>query len=151
MNICDNQTNPQDTHDYRQVLIKQAERMLDQCGYVVLSTVNEYGFPRPVAIDVLRHDGISVLWMTTYLSSEKVKHIRKNAKAGICYVHDDNSVAMTGTVKILTDKDIRHDLWKDFMVHYFPKGPDDPDYCILRFESAEATLWIDCKFEHITL
>ena len=151
MNICDNQTNPQDTHDNRQVLIKQAERMLDQCGYVVLSTVNEYGFPRPVAIDVLRHDGISVLWMTTYLSSEKVKHIRKNAKAGICYVDNDNSVTMTGAVKILTDREIRHDLWKDFMVHYFPNGPDDPDYCILRFETAEAKLWIDCKFERITL
>lgn len=58
---------------------------------------------------------------------------------------------MTGTVKILTDKEIRHDLWKDFMVYYFQKGPDDPDYCILRFESAEAKLWIDRKFEHIKL
>ena len=151
MNNNDNQTNPQDTHDDRQFLIKQAERMLDQCGYVVLSTVNEYGFPRPVAIDVLRHDGISVLWMTTYLSSEKIMHIRKNPKAGICYVHNDNSVTMTGAVKILTDREIRHDLWKDFMVHYFPNGPDDPDYCILRFETAEAKLWIDCKFERITL
>lgn len=140
-----------DTPDDGQFFIKQAERMLDKCGYVVLSTVNEYGFPRPVAIDVLRHEGISVLWMTTFLSSEKVKHIRKNAKAGICYVHDDNSVAMTGIVKILTGREIRHDLWKDFMVHYFPKGPDDPDYCILRFDTAEAKLWIDCKFEHITL
>ena len=91
MNNNDNQTNPQDTHDDRQFLIKQAERMLDQCGYVVLSTVNEYGFPRPVAIDVLRHDGISVLWMTTYLSSEKIMHIRKNPKAGICYGMDSKA------------------------------------------------------------
>ncbi len=82
MNDCDNQTNPQGTHDDRQFLIKQAEQTLDQCGYVILNTVNEYGFPRPVAIDVLHHDGISVLWMTTYLSSEEVKHIRKNAKRG---------------------------------------------------------------------
>lgn len=73
-----------DTLDDRQFFIKQAERMLDKCGYVILSTVNEYGFPRPVAIDVLRHEGISVIWMTTFLSSEKVKHIRKNAKAGTC-------------------------------------------------------------------
>ncbi len=41
---------------------------------------NGFSPPRPVAIDVLRHEGISVLWMTTFLSSEKVKHIRKNAK-----------------------------------------------------------------------
>ena len=43
--------------------------------------IDRNGFPpRPVAIDVLQHDGIATLWMTTFLSSEKVKHIRKNAK-----------------------------------------------------------------------
>ena len=109
------------------------------------------GFPRPVAIDVLRHDGIATLWMTTSLSSEKVKHLRKEPKAGICYVHEADSVTLTGTAEIIDDMETRHAFWKDFMAHYFPKGPDDPDYCILRFEAAEATLWIDRKFEHITL
>ena len=104
-----------------------------------------------MAIDVLRHDGIATLWMTTLLSSEKVKHLRKEPKAGICYVHEADSVTLTGTAEIIDDMENRHAFWKDFMVHYFPKGPDDPDYCILRFEAAEATLWIDCKFEHITL
>ena len=94
--------------------------------------IDRNGFPpRPVAIDVLRHDGIATLWMTTLLSSEKVKHLRKEPKAGICYV--------------------AHKKKCESMKHYFPKGPDDPDYCILRFEAAEATLWIDRKFEHITL
>ena len=39
--------------------------------------IDRNGFPppRPVAIDVLQHDGIATLWMTTFLSSEKVKHI----------------------------------------------------------------------------
>ena len=110
------------------------------------------GFPpRPVAIDVLRHDGIATLWMTTSLSSEKVKHLRKEPKAGICYVHETDSVTLTGTAEIIYDMETRHAFWKDFMAHYFPEGPDDPDYCILRFEAAEATLWIDRKFEHITL
>lgn len=60
---------------------KQAEWVLEQCGYIILSTVSENGYPRPVAIDILRHTGISILWMTTGLSTEKVKHIRQNTKS----------------------------------------------------------------------
>ena len=97
---------------------QQASWILTQCGYVTLSTVDGNGYPRPVAIDVLRHDGIAALWMTTSLSSEKVKHLRSNP----------------------------HAFWRDYMSHYFPQGPDDPEYCILCFHSRKATLWIDRKF-----
>lgn len=49
-------------------------------------------FPRPVAIVVLRHDGIATLWMTTSLSSEKVKHLRQNPKEGIILFLKENIV-----------------------------------------------------------
>ena len=82
--------------------VQQAAWILDRCGYVILSTIDGNGFPRPVAIDVLRHDGIATLWMTTSLSSEKVKHLRKEPKAGICYVHEADSVTLTGTAEIIS-------------------------------------------------
>ena len=131
--------------------VQQAAWILDRCGYVILSTIDGNGFPRPVAIDVLRHDGIATLWMTTSLSSEKVKHLRKEPKAGICYGHEADSVTLTGTAEIISDMETRHAFWKDFMKHYFPEGPDDPDYCILCFHAEEATFWIDRKFKHIVL
>ena len=131
--------------------VQQAAWILDQCGYVTLSTIDENGFPRPVAIDVLRHDGIATLWMTTSLSSEKVKHLRREPKAGICYVHEADSVTLTGTAEIIADMETRHAFWKDFMKHYFPGGPDDPDYCILCFHAEEAIFWIDRKFKRIVL
>ena len=87
--------------------VQQAAWILDRCGYVILSTIDGNGFPRPVAIDVLRHDGIATLWMTTSLSSEKVKHLRKEPKAGICYVHEADSVTLTGTAEIISDMETR--------------------------------------------
>lgn len=80
---------------------QQAEWVLEQCGYIILSTVSKNGYPRPVAIDLLRHTGISTLWMTTALSTEKVKHIRQNSKAGVCFVHEADSVTLTGKIEIL--------------------------------------------------
>ena len=52
---------------------QQAEWVLEQCGYITLSTISENGYPRPVAIDLLHHTDISTLWMTTALSTEKIK------------------------------------------------------------------------------
>ena len=109
---------------------KQAEWVLEQCGYIILSTVSENGYPRPVAIDILRHTGISILWMTTGLSTE---------------------ITLTGKVEIQTDAETRQNFWQDYMLHYFPLGINDPDYCILCFHTEEATLWIDRKFERIVL
>lgn len=125
---------------------QQASWILTQCGYVTLSTVDGNGYLRPVAIDVLRHNGIAALWMTTSLSSEKVKHLRSNPKAGISFVHEADSVTLTGTAEVITDKKTRYAFWRDYMGHYFPQGPDDPEYCILCFHSRKATLWIDRKF-----
>ena len=53
--------------------------------------------------------------------------------------------------EIIADMETRHVFWKDFMKHYFPEGPDDPDYCILCFHAEEATFCIDRKFKHIVL
>ena len=93
---------------------QQAEWVLEQCGYIILSTISENGYPRPVAIDLLRH-------------------------------------TLTGTIEILTDAETRQTFWQDYMLHYFPQGVNDPDYCILCFHTEEAVLWIDRKFERIVL
>ena len=107
---------------------QQAEWVLEQCGYIT-----------------------STLWMTTALSTEKVKHIRQNSKAGVCFVHEADSVTLTGKIEILTDAETRQTFWQDYMLHYFPQGVNDPDYCILCFHTEEAVLWIDRKFERIVL
>ena len=130
---------------------QQAEWVLEQCGYITLSTISENGYPRPVAIDLLRHTDISTLWMTTALSTEKVKHICLNSIVGFCFVLEADCVSLSGKIEILTDAETRQTFWQDYMLHYFPQGVNDPDYCILCFHTEEAVLWIDRKFERIVL
>lgn len=60
--------------------LSQASWILDRCGYVTLATIDENGFPRPVAVDVLKHDGINEIWFTTTLSSRKANHLKKNPR-----------------------------------------------------------------------
>ena len=47
-------------------------------------------------------------------SSEKVKHLLNNKKAGISFGRK---------AEIITDKDRLRQVWKDFLIHCYPGGP----------------------------
>lgn len=121
----------------------QVSWILDHAGYVTLSTIDEEGFPRPVAIDVIAHDGAKAIWMTTFRDSAKARHIMKDPRAGISFVHEADSVTLTGKAEIITDPPILHIFWKDFFIRYFPSGPEDARYCLIKFTAQKATCWID--------
>lgn len=121
----------------------KASWILDRCGYITLSTIDEDGCPRPVAIDPITHDGIREIWMTTYRSSAKVRHLKADPKAGISFVREADSVTLTGTAEAITEKETLRRFWKDIFIRYFPAGPDDEGYCLIRFSASKARLWID--------
>lgn len=121
----------------------KASWILDRCGYVTLSTIDEQGFPRPVAVDVIQHDGIRVIWMTTYCSSAKARHISSNSKVGISFVREADCVSLTGIAEVIVEKNMLRRHWKDFFIHYYHDGVDDENYCLIRFVTKKAKLWID--------
>ena len=85
---------------------------------------------------------------TTSADSVKVNDFRANNKAGLCYDHYGDGVALRGTVEIVTDDAIRKEMWQDWFIHHFPGGPNDPNYVLLHFIGTEATFWINGEFSH---
>ncbi len=129
-------------------LVEKAVRLLSQCENVVLSSVDINGFPRPVPMSKIQARSFNEVWMTTSASSMKVADFRLNPKAGICYEHYGDSVALRGTVEIITDDAIRKEMWQDWFTHYFPDGLNDPNYVLLHFIGTDATFWINGEFSH---
>lgn len=129
-------------------LKQRASEILDRCEVVNLASVTPDGYPRPVPVSKLKSDGIMHIWISTGTSSEKTEHFRKNKKAGLSFFEEGDSVVLTGQVKMITDTKIKRELFSDWMLAHFPEGVDDPEYCLLEFETEEATFWIDRKFVH---
>lgn len=124
----------------------KAAALLDKCGEIVLSSVNENGSPRPCVLAKIKSEGIRKFWVATGLKGTKTIHFLQNPKAGACCFGDGNSVTLVGRVTVRTDAAIRAEMWIDWFINHFPGGVDDPNYCILEFETEEATLWIDREF-----
>ena len=103
-----------------ETLEKKAAEMLQKSEVVVLTSINQEGYPRPVPMSMVKAEGISTVWMSTGNDSWKV----------------------------ITDADIKQELWQDWFINHFPGGPTDPNYVILKFKANHATYWIEGKFIH---
>ena len=127
-------------------IIKKAAELLEKCEDITLASINENGYPRVCVLSKIKSVGINKFWVATGTVSEKVKHFKENPKASACFYNGGDSVTLIGKITIKQDPAIKTEMWLDWFINHFPGGIDDPNYCILEFESEEATLWIDREF-----
>ena len=107
---------------------EKAEQLLQRCEVVVITSVNEEGYPRPVPMSKIKSEGYSVVWMATGNDSLKTKDFRE--------------------VEVIADAEIKKELWQEWFIAHFPLGPADPNYVLLKFKGQKATIWIDGVFIH---
>ncbi|PXZ45084.1 general stress protein [Sanguibacteroides justesenii] len=129
-------------------LKEQAAEMLKRCETVVVASVNNGGFPRPVPMSKIHSEGYAEVWMATGKDSLKTRDFAGNSKAGLCFSENGNSVVLTGIVEIITDKVSLEKFWQGWFIEHFTGGVTDPNYVLLKFTGHHATFWIDGKFVH---
>ena len=98
---------PQQAKKDERSLTEKAAHLLSQCKEVTLASVNADGFPRPVPLDKIYSAGCNEVWVVTAKGSEKVADFNLNPKAGLSYSFYGDSVALRGTVEIITDDETR--------------------------------------------
>jgi general stress protein 26 len=96
----------------------------------------------PGAAPRCRSEGFTV-YLTTSAASEKVRELRanSNASAYYCDAHQYHGVTLTGTVEILSDPELKKQLWCEDWRIYWPEGADAADYVVLRLKPAKAEGW----------
>lgn len=123
-----------------------AADMLAACETLSFATVSEDGFPRVCVVSPIKTEGHATVFFSTSTSAEKVRQLVKNPKSGVCCQLNGNSQTLTGTARVVTDPALKSELWQDWMLRHFPLGPEDPDYCVVRFDGKRATLWYEGDF-----
>lgn len=124
-------------------LMQRAEEIMKKANTAVIATIDGEGYPRASVITSLKTEGIKHAWFSTSLKSGKVRCIRINSKASLCYSDGDNNITLMGTIEIVTDPELKKDMWLDWFIDHFPGGIEDPNYCLLKFTAGKAAFWID--------
>jgi general stress protein 26 len=131
----------------QEIIFKAGKMIEDNIGmgtYCVLSLLDFDGYPTTSTITASKADGINWITFCTGIGSPKAKRISKSNRASICFNADDYNITLVGTIEILTDPDIKKDMWYDGLINHF-SGADDPNYCVLRFQTERYNLLIDWK------
>lgn len=111
--------------------------------YCVLALIDAEGYPTVSTITASKAEGIAWLTFCTGLSSNKAKRIANCHRASVCFNKDgEYNITLIGDIEVLTDAKVRQEMWYKGMEAHF-QGPNDPDYCVLRFKTRRYNLFVD--------
>jgi general stress protein 26 len=98
---------------------------------------------RPIGVvgDHAAFDG--TLWFITDKRSRKVKAIEAGATTTLMFQNDKegNYLHLTGRAAVVEDRPRLEQLYTTLQRTWFPKGLDDPDITLVRFDADEGSYW----------
>jgi len=121
-----------------------------ETGYCVLALIDLDGYPTASTISAAKVDGINWLTFCTGLSSPKAERIKKCNRASVCFNSPEYNISLVGTIEILTDPDVKKEMWYGGLTQHF-SGPEDPNYCVLHFKTERYNLLVDWQEARGTL
>ena len=114
-------------------LKKQVVELINSNRYSKLITFGLDGAPHGRIMTNLPLGKDMVIWFATGLSTNKIKDIKKNPTVSV-FIDDPNdqtNASIIGQAEIVTDNRLRKKFWQETFGFFFPRGPSDPDYCLL--------------------
>jgi len=131
-----------------------------------LSTIDSEGFPHTRAMVNLRnrekyggladlfsdHEDDFLVCFSTLTSSNKVRQLRTDPRASVyyCLPSQWRGLVLRGEIEIVADQAFKESIWQDGWEIYYPGGPTDPEYTILRLFPKDAEYYHALQTAEIT-
>lgn len=99
-----------------------------------LITIGPKGIPKGRMMAHLPLGNDMVFWFATSATSNKIKEITRN-KSSCVFVYrptDHSSVRACGKAQVIKDDKTRKKYWQDAWQAYWPAGPKDPNYVLIK-------------------
>ena len=131
----------------KQEAMAEGLQLVERSKICLLGTNGEDGFPNIKAMMNAKHEGMNRIWLSTNTSSRRVQQLKKDNRACVYYVDDEDfkGLMLTGTIQIIQDLKSRQMLWADGDERYYPLGPEDPDYTVFCFAARKGNYYHKLK------
>lgn len=90
---------------------------------------------RPVMTQDIDYDGN--VWFFSKRNSEKIREIELNPTVNLTFSDDETYVSIDGEAEIVTDVQLKKELWNESLRLWFDQGPESPDVILLRVRSQQ--------------
>lgn len=123
-------------------LIEFAREGMIEARYCFLITLDDLGQPQARLMDAFEPEADMTVWMATKADTRKVRQLRYDPRATLAYVTGGGNgyVTLVGRARLVDDADEKLRRWKTGWEAFYPGGPSDPDFLLLRFTPARIEL-----------
>lgn len=123
--------------------VEKIRELIKGIRYAMLTTVDEDGSlrSRPMATQEAEFDG--TLWFFTAAGSPKVQEVGRDQRVNLSYAAPDDNryVSVSGTARLVRDREKMKELWNPILKAWFPDGLDDPELALLQVHVTKAEYW----------
>jgi Uncharacterized stress protein (general stress protein 26) len=113
--------------------IGKALDLINRCQYGMLGNISEDGSPQIKAMIKTKNIGLKMVWFCSNTSSKRVAQIKSDGNTCLYFFEGHEGLMLRGWSEILYDDHMRNEFWQDFMYQYYPQGPSDPDFALIKF------------------
>lgn len=101
--------------------------------------------PRPMTVMAEGDADHGPLWIFTAKDTELAEAVPATTQAVFTFASKGHDVFATvhGLLSPDTDRRMVDTLWNPFVAAWYPEGRDDPSLCLLRFDPAQAEIWLN--------
>jgi general stress protein 26 len=116
-------------------LIQFAREEMAEARYCFLITLDDLGQPQARLMDTFEPEADMTVWMATAVNTRKVRQLQHDPRATLAYHtgRGDGYVTLIGRVRLVDDAEERRQRWKSGWEAFYPEGPTDPSYLLLKF------------------
>ena len=117
----------------------------------VLALIDLDGYPVASTITVSKADGINWITFVINNNSDKLKRVIHNNRASVCITSMPKcltdplyNITLVGIIEEIIDPNIKREMWYDDCKDHFC-GPEDQNYCVLKFTTERYKMFIEFK------
>ncbi|ATB30494.1 pyridoxamine 5'-phosphate oxidase family protein [Melittangium boletus] len=123
--------------------IAQLGELIQDIKVTMMTTVEADGCIRSRPMWTHNENFNGELWFFTNESAPKVDEIQGEQHVNLAYsdASRDRYVSVSGTARVVRDRQKIHELWNPALKAWFPKGVDDPDIALICVSVNKAEYW----------
>jgi general stress protein 26 len=117
----------------------------------MLTTVEPDGSLRSRPLETLEIDAGGRLWFFTQAHAPKSQEVQQENQVSLSYAdpRDQDFASISGTARVVKDREKMQALWSSGLERWFPRGLDDPDLALLEVRIDKAEYWDEPHEENV--
>ena len=128
--------------------------LVRQMKVAMLTTVEPDGSLRSRPLETLELDREGRLWFFTQAHAPKSAEVQAgDHQVNLSYAspRDEDFASISGTARIVRDRERMQKLWSASLEPWFPKGLEDPDLALLEVRIDKAEYWDQPRRENVKI